>query len=227
MNNPTAMEKTHAIRIIIADDHELMRSGIHNFCKTIPEFEVIAEATNGKELVEEVTKNQPDIIITDIKMPVMDGVAATAAIKAINPLIGIVAFSFFDSDFMIVKMLEAGALGYVVKNASKEELKEAIMNVYQGIPYYCDTTSSRLTTLIGASRFDPYKKTEKKSFDKKELEIIHCFCQEMTSNEVAMQLHNSVRTIEEYRGKIFAKMGVRNVAGMVIYAIKNGLFELV
>jgi DNA-binding NarL/FixJ family response regulator len=218
--------KKPPIRIVIADDHELFRAGLKQLLQTIKDISLVGECSNGKKLVDICLKEKPDVVITDIKMPGMDGIEAAQIIKSKLPGTNILAISFLDNEYTIVKMLEAGAIGYMVKNSSIEEVSEAIYNVSIGKPYYCDTTNALLTKLINESRFDPYTKSSPALFNEKEIEMIQLFCEEKTCQEIADIMHKSIRTVEEWRGKIIAKMGVRNLAGMVIYSMKNGIYEL-
>jgi two-component system response regulator NreC len=158
-------------------------------------------------------------------MPVMDGIEATKKIIEQFPDLGIIGLSMFDDDELIIEMLEAGARGYLIKNAGKEQITEAIRTVYNNEPYYCKTTSSKLTNMIAKSRFNPYKRSAKAEFTDREKEIIELICQEMTNKEIGDKLFLSVRTVEGHRLKILEKMNVKNTVGLVVYAIKNGIVK--
>jgi DNA-binding NarL/FixJ family response regulator len=159
-------------------------------------------------------------------MPVMDGIASTKIVSEKYPSVNIIALSMFDQDNLIIDMLEAGAKGYLLKNADKKEILEAIKSVYNNKPYYCRTTSAKLAKLISKSKFNPYNKNEKPIFSAKEIEIIQLICQENTNKEIGIKLFLSPRTVEGYRLKILEKMNVKSTAGIVIYAVKNGLYTL-
>jgi len=212
------------IRVLIADDHILLREGFRTLLRSNPEIEIVGAAENGKELVELTRSLKPDVICTDIKMPVMDGVHATRAINREFPNIGIIALTIYDDEHLIVDMMEAGAKGYLIKNAAKIEVLEAIHNVYDGLSYYCKHTSAKLTKMIATSKFNPYKKSETLEFTERERAIIRLICQENSNKEIATILNLSIRTIEGYREKIQEKMGVRSTPGMIIYAVKKGLY---
>jgi DNA-binding NarL/FixJ family response regulator len=213
------------IKLIIADDHEIFRDGFKLMLSKFPEIKLVGEAANGRELLELIEKENPDVILTDIKMPVMDGIEATKKIVELYPDKGIIGLSMYDDDELIIEMLEAGAKGYLIKNAGKEQIIEAIKTVYNDEPYYCRTTSNKLTQMIAKSRFNPYKKTEKTEFSEREKEIIACICDEMTNKEIGDKLFISVRTVEGHRLKILEKMNVKNTVGLVVYAIKNGIVK--
>jgi DNA-binding NarL/FixJ family response regulator len=158
-------------------------------------------------------------------MPVMDGIKATELIAQNFPTVRVIALSMFNQDHLILDMLKAGASGYLLKNASKNEIISAIDSVYKNKPYYCSSTSHKLARLIGNSLFST-KENKKICFSKQELEIIRMICEEKTSKEIGDRLNISARTAEEYRQKIKEKMEVKNTVGMVIYAISNNLFRL-
>lgn len=214
------------IKIIIADDHEIFRDGFKLMLTKQKDIELIGEAENGKELLELTEKLQPNVVITDIKMPIMDGIEAAKAISSKFEDIGIIGLSMFDEDDLIIDMLEAGAKGYLLKNANKEQIIDAITTVYHGDPYYCKTTSNKLTQMIAKSRFNPYHKKEKTEFSDREKEIIQLICQELTNKEISDKLFLSSRTVEGHRLKIMEKMSVKNPVGLIVYAIKNGLFKV-
>ena len=220
------MSTQNAIKVIVADDHELFRDGLKVMLKKQPIVRVLGEAANGKELVRLVRELQPDVVLTDIKMPVMDGIEAAKVLTREFPDLGLIALSMFDEENLIVDMLEAGAKGYLLKNAHKEEILEAIKTVNEQEEYYCAATSAKLARLIAKSNFDPAKRVKKAEFTERELEIVRLICQELSNKEIAERLHLSVRTVEGYRDKIQDKMNVRNAAGIVIYAIRNGIYNI-
>lgn len=221
MNN-----KIEPIRIVLADDNEIFRDGFQIMIRKEPTIELIGQAENGQELIQLVTKLNPDIIITDIKMPVRDGIEATKALHRLFPEKGVIAFTMFDEDSLIVDMLEAGARGYLLKNATKTEILDAIRVVQRKGIYYCDSTNAKLARMIGESKFEPLKKNTRPEFNEKEIEIIRLICQQLANKEIAQRMFLSVRTIEGYREKIQEKMGARNSAGIVIFAIKYGIYKI-
>lgn len=215
----------HHIRLVVADDHELFLDGLCLMLGKSPDIKVIANASNGKELCELAATEHPDIILSDIKMPLMDGVEAARKIIQANPSAKIIALSMFDEDHLVIDMLEAGAKGYLLKNAGKAEILEAIHAVHNGNTYYCRQTTNKLAGMIAKSKYNPYKKKEAVVFTDKETEIIRYICMQLTAQEMADKLFLSRRTIEGYRLKILEKMDVKNTAGVVVYALKHGLVK--
>lgn len=214
------------LQIVIADDHELFRDGFRAMLKKFPEINLAGEAENGQELIELVNKIRPDVVLTDIQMPIMNGIDATRAILKDFSDTGVIALTMFNEENLIIDMLEAGAKGYLLKNTNKDEIVDAIYTVSRGNNYYCNETSSKLIGLIAQSRFNPYKKTPKPVFTSREIEIIKLICDQFSNKEIANQLKLSVRTIEGYREKIQEKTNSRNSAGIVVFAIKNNLFKV-
>jgi len=214
------------VRVLLADDHEIFREGFYSLFNKQPDIELLGDAANGEQLVKLTAELSPDIVLTDIKMPVMDGIEATKKIISLYPHVSIIALTMFDEDDLIVEMLESGARGYLLKNAHKDEVFDAIKTVYTGDTYFCKHTTAKLTKLISKSRYNPYKPIERPLFNDKETEIIRLICGEFTNKEISDQLHLSVRTIEGYRERIQEKMKVKNAAGIAVYALKNGIYEI-
>jgi two-component system response regulator NreC len=215
----------YEIRLLIADDHEIFRDGLALMLGRQKEITLLGQAGDGKELVALSAAQNPDVIITDIKMPLMDGIQATRQILSTQPGVKIIALSMFDEEMLIVDMLEAGAKGYLLKNADKREILEAIETVFEDKTYYCHHTSARLTNMIVKSSFNPYRKKEVVSFNERELHIIKLICQQNSSKEISDKLFLSSRTVEGYRTKILEKMNAKNTVGVVVYALKHNLIE--
>jgi DNA-binding NarL/FixJ family response regulator len=220
------MKSKTPIKIVLADDHEIFRDGFKVMIKKQPAVQLLGEASNGAELLELSRQLRPDVVVTDIKMPGIDGIAATKKLVEEFPAIGIIALSMFDEEQLIVEMLEAGAKGYLLKNAHKDEIIEAIKTVYNDQTYYCDSTSAKLAQMIARSRFREQQRIRKPDFSEKEFAVIRYICQEMSNKQIAGELNLSIRTIEGYRDRIQEKIGAKNAAGIVVYAIKNNIYQL-
>jgi DNA-binding NarL/FixJ family response regulator len=220
------MKTTRPIRIILADDHEIFRDGFKAMLRKQPSVQLVAEAGDGASLLKLVVEHKPDVVVTDIKMPIMDGLQVTRELGRISPATGVIALSMFDEENLIVDMLEAGARGYLLKNAHKDEIIEAIKTVYEGSNYYCNHTSAKLASMIAQSPFGGPRQAKKIQFSEREFSVIRYICQEMSNKQIAGELHLSIRTIEGYRDRIQEKIGAKNAAGIVVYAIRNNIYKV-
>jgi len=217
---------TNPIRIIIADDHSIFREGVEAGLRKQTQIQIVAQADNGKELIELAEKHKPDVVVTDIKMPVMDGIKATSILTRMQPALGVIALSMFDEDTLVMDMLEAGARGYLLKNASRPELETAITTVYRRGTYLCNSSSSKLVKLVGRSSFNPFHPGQKPHFSDREIQVIRLICAQFCSKEIGKQLEISSRTVESTRDRIMEKIGARNVVGVVLYAVKHGIYVI-
>ncbi len=218
--------KGRQVTVAIADDHEIYRDGLQLLLSRDASVKVCGEAENGADLISLLEENKVDVVLTDLRMPVMDGIAVIKHISEKFPHTRCIALSTFDNEHLIVEALEAGAMGYIIKNAKKGEIIEAIHTVSGEMPYYCDSTSTRLIKMISGSSFNPYRRKEIQKFTQREIEIIRLICREKSSKEISETLFLSPRTVESIRAGILEKMKVKTPAGVAIYAIKNGLFSL-
>lgn len=214
------------IRIVLADDHSIFRDGLKLLLRNQQEVEVVGEANDGVELLQLVRTLQPDIAVTDIKMPGMDGVEACRMIRRDSPNTQVIALSMFDDDHLVVDMLEAGAKGYLLKNTNRTEMLEACHAVCEGESFYAGATSKKLARLIANAELDTFKRHVLPSFSSRELEIIQMIAEQLTNKEIASRLNLSVRTVESHREKIQEKTDARNMVGVVIYAIRHGLIKI-
>lgn len=218
---------TLPIRILIADDHELFRDGMSALVKQLPNIQIVGEAANGRELVRLARLLRPDVILTDIQMPEMDGLSATREILREMPSAYIIAMSMFGEDHLIISMIEAGARGYLMKSTHKTQIEEAIRRVYEGSTYFCPHSSARITQMIAGKKYNPHQKYLQPQFSDREKNIIRLVCEGLLSKQIGDKLGISVRTVEGYRERIQEKMNVRNTAGVVVYAIRHGIYPTV
>lgn len=214
------------IRAVIADDHDIYLEGLESRLHSSGDIEVVGSALNGQKLVELVRQHQPDVVVTDIRMPVMDGIEAITAIQKMNKNIRILVLSTFDNNYLVIDALDAGAIGYILKDAPKTEVLEAVRTVYENTPYYCSRTTTSLARLIKKSKFNPYPVVNQELFSPFEKQIIYYICEEKTSEEIASLLNIGRRSIEHYRSKILAAMKVKTSIGIAIYAVKNNLYPV-
>lgn len=213
------------IEILLADDHEIFRDGFNLMFKKNEEIVLTGDAPNGKELLRLARELKPDVIITDIQMPVMDGITATRLLSRELPHIGIIALSMYNEENEIIEVLEAGAKGYLIKNAHKTEIIAAIKTVHKGLQYYCHQTTQKLASKIGRMNLKTGKFEGKPEFSETEKEIIQLICDEYSNKEIAGRVRLSKRTVEWYRHEICEKLHVKNTAGIVVYAVRNKIYE--
>jgi DNA-binding NarL/FixJ family response regulator len=213
------------INIVIADDHEIFLDGLALMLSRQPNFNICGRASNGVQLMEIVDREKPDIVLTDIRMPVVDGIQSTKQILAAYPAMGIIALSMFDEENLVVEMLEAGAKGYLLKNAHKDEIIDAINTVHQNKVYYCAKTSFLLASMIVRSRTGSAAQQPAVVLNDREKDIIRMICQQQTTQEIADKIYLSKRTVEGYRVKILEKIQAKNIAGVVIFALKNNIIK--
>ena len=211
------------IKIAIADDYPMFLEGLQLLLEKQDNIEIVGEASNGQELLDVVKQTKPDVVITDIEMPVMNGIEATAALKKNFPDTRVIALTMYGDEHLIVDMLEAGADGYLLKKTTKQEVSEAIKAVYEGANYFCNSTTMRLSKMVAQSKAQ--QRIPKAEFPEKELEIIKLICEQYASKEIADKTSLTHRTVEKYRDNIMEKTGAKNMVGIVIYAIKNGIYS--
>jgi DNA-binding NarL/FixJ family response regulator len=221
------MSLTKPIKIIIADDHEIVRNGFKKILQDqyAQEIEFVAEAANGAELVEAVTGLRPQLVLTDIQMPRMDGIQACQIIKQKYPATNVIAFSVFNDIHHIMPMLAAGANGYLAKTCSKEEIIDAIRIVSTGKPFYCSTISDKLyNTVINNNK--KQQKDDTIAFSAQEIKVLKLLCRQFGTKEIAANMKLAVRTVENYRGHIQEKIGAKNMVGVALYAVVKEIVNL-
>lgn len=218
-------ENDQIITIIIADDHKIFREGLKKMLKQNPEINLIGQAKNGEELMKLTRELKPDVIISDIKISGISGISVAQLIAKEFPQIGMIALSTSDEEHLIAGMLSAGVKGYLLKSADINEIVTAIKTVNRGETYYCQETSGKLAQMIRKVGYNPNKKIQKIEFSKQEKDIINLVCKEYSNKEIGDILNLSKRSIDGSKERIMEKMGARNSPGIVVYAIRNRLFD--
>lgn len=213
------------VQLLLADDHQIVRDGIKALLDEEVGFSIIAEAKNGREVLEACNKYDLDLIIMDINMPEMNGIEATKQIKESFPDIKVLALTMMDEDQHIREMIEAGASGYILKSSDKIELVEAITSILDGQHYFSDeATQSVMMDLVKGTDGNP--KTDPAQLTKREKEVLELIVKEYTNQNIADELYISIRTVDAHRRNLLQKTGAQNTAGLVTYAVKHGLVEL-
>jgi two-component system response regulator NreC len=216
------MEK---IKILLVDDHPLVRSGIIRLLQGIKEFVFISEAESGEEAIEKVTKLQPDVVVIDISLPKISGIEATRIIKEKHPKIHVLVLTMHENEEYIFQILNAGAQGYILKNASRDELAAAIKTVAKGEKFLSPRISDIMTEgyLRKAEARGHLSSQKDLPLTKRELEILALVAEGLTNQEIADKLFISPRTVDTHRTNIMAKLDIHDVVKLVRYAIEQGI----
>lgn len=213
------------IKILVVDDHKIIRDGISSLLHDQPEYLVVAEASNGREALAVLAKTKIDIAIVDINMPVMNGIDCTREINEKFEDTRVIALTMHSEEIYLTKMIEAGAVGYILKNLGKKELLSALSAVVEGKHYY----SPEITLAVIKELTNPRKAKDqdaKIELTAREMEVLELIVREHSNQEIADKLSISVRTVDAHRRNLLEKTRVRNTAGLVKYSINNKLFEL-
>jgi two-component system invasion response regulator UvrY len=210
-------------KVILADDHALLREALANLVNSFDEFQVIATVGDGNKLVETIQSGTiPDIILLDLNMPGMDGFASAKWLQQHHPDIRILILTMYDSEIALIRLLQSGVKGFLKKDIHPSELRAALKSVSEEGYYYAHNTTGKLASLFE-------KSSEKKSLidrailTDKEIEFLRLASTDMTYKEIAHQLSLSPRAIDGYRDALFEKLDVKSRVGMAIYAVKNGV----
>ncbi len=216
------MQKT---RILLVDDHAILREGIRALLDKQDNVEVVAEAGNGREAVLKATQSQPDVVILDISMPLMDGLEATRQMKKDNPEIKILVLTMHDDEEYFFQLLRAGASGYITKKSVGSELASAIEAVSRGESFFCPAMSKYL--LSDYLRLDKATENiEQVELTSREREIVKLIAEGFTNQQIAESLHRSVKTIESHRSNILRKLDIHDTVELVKYAVRKKLIEI-
>ncbi len=210
-------------KIIIVDDHTLFRNGLRILLNNLEEYEVVAEAEDGKSFIEVLDQIEVDLVLLDIDMPVMDGEEATKLALQKYPDLKIITLSMYGEEDYYYKMVDAGVKGFLLKNSDMNEMKEALNTVYNGGNYF---SSELLQTLVNSLRSSSKTKEPQALLSERETEILILICQGLSNQEIADKLFISKRTVDKHRANILEKSECKNTAQLVMYAIKNELVEL-
>jgi DNA-binding NarL/FixJ family response regulator len=218
-----------SIKVLLADDHKIIRDGIKSMLRAEQAIEIVGEAANGRELVGLLPDLATDLILMDVNMPEMDGFETTAYIAQHHPSIKVLVLSMLDHERYITKMLEAGALGYILKNTGREELTHAIKTVASGNLYIC---SEIAINLLKRSHPTPIKypiptndPTTAAKLSKRELEVLQLLAEGLNNTEIAEKLFTSKRTVESHRKNLLAKTESKNTAALIKYSLSRGIIE--
>ena len=206
------------IRILIADDHTVVRQGLHMFLGLDPELEVVGEARNGAEAVQKAQQLKPDVVLMDILMPVMDGIAATTAIRRELPDTEVLALTSVLEDASVIGAVRAGAIGYLLKDTEGEALCRAIKAAAAGQVQLTPKAAARLMQAVSASE-SPEELTEREG------EVLRLLAQGQSNKQIARNLHIAEKTVKTHVSNILSKLGVQSRTQATLYAIRTGLIS--
>lgn len=212
------MEK---IDIIIAEDHTLVRKGLVNLIKTFARIGDVKEAGNGRELLDLLRTYSPNVVLVDIGMPVMDGIAISEIIVSKYPSIKIIIVTMHNDEAIVAKMLELGVHGYLTKNSEPDEFERAIYTVVDKDFYQNELVFSTLRKML-QNKSTKKDKTEIINLTAREIEILSLICQELSYKEISDRLYISEKTIHNHRNHIMEKIGAKNTISLVKYAYEHG-----
>ncbi len=215
------------IKVVIADDHQIFIEGIKSLIRDSEKVSLVGEARDGETLMQVLKLKGPDVVLMDVSMPNMNGIEATRKIRLQFPAMKILGLTMSDDADSVSEMMRAGALGYLLKTTGKAELINAISHVYRGEKYLSSEMSMKLIEkMFDENEKEPVVNTPRKAeITKRELDIVRLIAQELTNVEIAKKLNNSPMTIITHRKNLLRKLGVKNTAGLVKYAVMNGLLE--
>ncbi|UTW45884.1 response regulator [bacterium SCSIO 12696] len=210
------------IRVVLVDDHDLVRLGIRRLLSEVPEIEVIAEGTCGEEAINLVRDHQPDVVFMDIRMPGMGGVEATSRITSLHPKVTVIGLSAASDELYPAKLLRAGAKGYITKNAESAEIKIALETILNGKPYISPQIAQQMAmgSLSGVAGESPFSQ-----LTERELQIAQMITSGHRANEVAAVLRISPKTINTHKYRIYDKIGVSNDVELTLAAVRHGLVD--
>lgn len=216
---------TESIKIFIVEDHDMFREGLKFVLGSNPRYAIVGEASNGKEFLDKLDGDLPDVVLMDIDMPVMNGIEATKTALEKYPGLNIVTLSMHGDDGHYNKMIEAGVKGFVLKNAGANQLSEAIDNISNGNVYF----SQELLMNIILNKRDQDKTVNLKDnldISDREMDVLKLICKGYTNKQIADQLFISVKTVEGHKSKLMMKTETNNTVSLVLFSIKNQLVEI-
>jgi len=212
--------KTGKIRILVADDHAILRDGVVSLLQKEASLQVTCTATGGYEVLEKLQSNEVDVCLLDINMPGLDGIETARLIRQQKPAIKIIILTTYNDREIISELIHIGVGGFLLKNSDKEELVEAIHKVMNGRHYFSEEVENIILQGLTAERA-----SEMAPLTDRELEIVQLLAREYTNERIAAELHISYRTVETHRKNIMQKTKSGNLAGLIKYAFNKGLIK--
>ena len=213
------------IKVAIADDHKIFRKGVILSLRPFTNIKFVLEAENGDQLLEAIPVNEPDVVLMDLRMPGKDGIETTRILSKQYPNIHVIVLSMYEDDRFVSHMMENGASGYLLKNAEPQEIRRAVMDVYEK-GYYLNNFVNRilLKKSHAKQKAIPSLNSEITLTDR-ERDVLKFICMEFTAQEIAQKMDISPRTVEAIKDRLMERFGSKNTAGLVFFAVKNNLVD--
>lgn len=211
------------IRVLVADDHTIVRKGLCALLNSEPNIEVVGEAEDGREAVERIGKIKPDVVLMDISMPSLNGFEATRQIRKGHPGIRILVLTMHTNEEYIFEILQAGASGYVLKKSAPSDLVSAINAVYQGSAFLSPPVAEKVIERLKGMTVD--NETKKVKLTEREREVLQLIAEGCTNKEIAKRLFISVKTVESHRTHLMEKLDIHHAAGLTKYAIQKRIIQ--
>lgn len=218
MKNP----ETNTIKVAIADDHALFRAGVKTALSNRKDIQMIAEAENGMQLLNLLKHIQPDVVLLDIQMPIMDGLTTLPEVKKLYPDVKVIMLSMHNDHSVITRMMEIGANSYLTKDSDSEMIYQAIRTCFEQEFYFNDLTNKALLNGLRMKR-PVEQEVPDVTLNEKETTILKLMCEEKSTREIAVAVDLSPRTVEAIRDKLKTKTGAKSLAGLIMYAVKAGI----
>lgn len=214
------------IRVLVADDHAIIREGLRVMLGNQPDMEVVAVATNGREAIRLVDEHEPNVAVVDISMPELNGIESIQQMMPRHPHLQVVVLSIHETKPYVYRALKAGARGYLVKETAGVEVVDAVRAVYRGERYLSQSIADLLTNASFQNLESPMEVRPLEMLSSREREILQLVAEGKTSQEIAERLSISPKTVDTYRSRLMHKIGVEDVAGLVKFAIQHGVISL-
>lgn len=213
------------IKVAIADDHKIFRKGVMLSLRPFTNIKFVLEAENGDQLIEGLPAAEPDVILMDLRMPGKDGIETTKVVSKQYPHIHIVVLSMYEDERFVSHMMENGANGYLLKNAEPQEIRKAIIDVYEKGYYLNNFVNRILLKKSHAKQKTAPSLSSEVTLSDKEKEVLQLICMEFTAQEIAQKMEISPRTVEAIKDRLMERFGSKNTAGLVFFAVKNNLVD--
>lgn len=210
------------IKVLLADDHRIVRAGLRRLVEESDDMEVVAEASDGRMAIQQTHKTHPDVVVVDISMPGTDGLEVISQLQSFYPKLPIIILTMYEEEQYVVRAIEAGAMGYLTKKSAPEQLVKAIRKVHAGYRYLTDEAAELLALRVARGAGG---KSQLDSLSMRELQVLRRLALGHTNREIAESYHISIKTVDTYRSRLLKKLDLRNNAELSRFAIQNRIIE--